>query len=321
MVCYTHHAAFKTMKVAFTSQPVLLMPNYSKLFEIESDASFYATGAVLLQQDTNGEWHPVTFHSQSMSPTEQNYQVYDWELMAIICALHDWRYYIYGSPFTTIVWTDHHNLTFFTHPQKLTQRQVCWVVELMEYDLKLQHKKESKMVVTDVLSQRADWFTGLEHDNELIITLPESLWIRLVDMEMQDAVAAAQKEDNLVWNAVSKLSDLSVFPQCWTIGPDSSIHLLFYNGHLYILDNLDLRCQIISDHYDSPAAGHLGSLTTCRSVHTSYWWPGLAAFVTKYIQGCATCQQFKIQTHPQKPASCRLSLSLLDSLARLASIL
>ena len=113
----------------------------------------------------------------------------------------------------------------------------------MEYDLKLHHKKESKMVVTDTLSQRADWSTGLEYDNKDVVTLPESLWIRLVDMELQDAVAAAQKEDNLVQDTVSKLSDLLVSLQHWTIetsGPDSSTHLLFYNGRLYIPDNLDL---------------------------------------------------------------------------------
>jgi len=170
----TQYAAFKNMKVTFTLQPVLLMPDYAKPFEIESDASLYATGAVLLQQDTNGEWHPVAFHSQSISLTEQNYQVYDRELMAIIHTLHDWRCYIYGSLFTTIVWTDHHNLTYYTHLQKLTRRQVRWVVELMEYDLKLQHKKGSKMVVADALSQRADWSTGLEHDNEDVVNLPES---------------------------------------------------------------------------------------------------------------------------------------------------
>ena len=106
----------------------------------------------------------------------------------------------------------------------------------MEYDLKLQHKKGSKMVVADTLSQRADWSIGLEHDNKDVVALPESLWIRLVDMELQDAVAVAQKEDTLVQDAVSKLSDPSVFPQRWTIetsGPDSSTCLLFYNGRLY----------------------------------------------------------------------------------------
>ena len=183
----------------------------------------------------------------------------------------------------------------------------------MEYDLKLQHKKGSKMVVADALSWQADWSTGLEHDNEDVVALPESLWVRLVDMELQDAVAAVQKEDTLVRDAVSKLSDPLVSPQCWTIEtsiPDSSTHLLFYNGCLYILDNLDLWHWIVSDHHNSPAAGHLGSLVTCRSVQTSYWWPGMAAFITKYIQGCATCQQFKVQTHSQKP-----TLVLIESLS------
>jgi len=127
--------------------------------------------------------------------------------MGIIRALRDWRCYIYGSPFTTIVWTDHHNLKYYTHPQKLTRQQVRWVVELMEYDLKLQHKKGSKMVVADALSQRADWSTGLEHDNEDVVALPESLWVRLVDTELQDTVAAGQQEDNLVRDTVAKLSD------------------------------------------------------------------------------------------------------------------
>ena len=72
--------------------------------------------------------------------------------MAIIHSLREWRCYIYGSNFTTIVWMDHHNRTYFMHPQKLTRRQVRWIVELMDYNLKLQHKAESKMIVADALS-------------------------------------------------------------------------------------------------------------------------------------------------------------------------
>ena len=87
-----------------------------------------------------------------MSPTEYNYQVYNCELMAVICSLQEWQCYIYGSDYTTIVWTDHHNLMYYTHPQKLTRRQVQWMVELMNYDIKLQHKVGSKMIVADTLS-------------------------------------------------------------------------------------------------------------------------------------------------------------------------
>ncbi len=81
------------------------MPDYTKPFEIESDASLYATDTDLLQQDTNGDWHPVTYYSRSMNSTEQNYQVYDRELLAIIRSLHKWWCYVYRSNFMTIVWT------------------------------------------------------------------------------------------------------------------------------------------------------------------------------------------------------------------------
>jgi len=43
-------------------------------------------------------------------------------------------------------------------------------------------------------------------------------------------------------------------------------------------------------------------LATCRSVQTSYWWPGLSSFVRNYVKGCAVCQQFKVNTQPLKPS-------------------
>jgi hypothetical protein len=44
----------------------------------------FATGAVLLQEDSNGEEHPTGFLSNSLNPAERNYQVYDRELLAIM---------------------------------------------------------------------------------------------------------------------------------------------------------------------------------------------------------------------------------------------
>jgi hypothetical protein len=64
------HTAFEILKVAYMNEPVLLIPNLTKQFEIEADASLYATGAVLHQEDTNGEQHPVAYYSKSLSPPE-----------------------------------------------------------------------------------------------------------------------------------------------------------------------------------------------------------------------------------------------------------
>ena len=82
--------AFDELKKRFTEEPVLMMPDQSRPFQIETDASKYATGAVLTQLDLNGDRHPVSFLSKMFSPTERNYKIYDQELLAIIQALNEW---------------------------------------------------------------------------------------------------------------------------------------------------------------------------------------------------------------------------------------
>ena len=145
----TQQLAFDILKQCFMEEPVLLLPDQTQPFQIQSDASKYASGAILMQTDINGDRHPM---SKSFSPTERNYEVYDRELLGIILALRDWRHYVQGSPHETIVYSDHKNLTYFRNPQKLNRRQAGWSLELSEYDLKLIHLPETKMVQSDALS-------------------------------------------------------------------------------------------------------------------------------------------------------------------------
>ena len=76
--------AFDKLKKRFTEEPVLMMPDHTRPFQIETDASKYATGAVLTHLDSNGDRHPISFISKTLSPTERNYEIYDRELLAII---------------------------------------------------------------------------------------------------------------------------------------------------------------------------------------------------------------------------------------------
>ena len=110
--------SFDTLKQRFTEEPVLLMPDHSKPFQIESDASKVATGAVLTQADLNGDQHLVAFLSQTFTDTERRYEIYDQELLGIIQALKEWRHYIQGSGHTTVVLSNHKNLTYVlqNHP-------------------------------------------------------------------------------------------------------------------------------------------------------------------------------------------------------------
>ena len=68
--------------------PILVLPTDDEPFRIEADSSDYATGAVLSQlSKKDDKWHPVAFLSKSLNTVECNYEIYDKEMLAIICAL------------------------------------------------------------------------------------------------------------------------------------------------------------------------------------------------------------------------------------------
>ncbi|KAI5115426.1 hypothetical protein M0805_007516 [Coniferiporia weirii] len=76
--------AFLKLKTQFLDKPALLIPDPSKLFILETDASKVATGAVLYQTNSNGDLQPCGFISQTLGPAQQCYKVYDRELLGII---------------------------------------------------------------------------------------------------------------------------------------------------------------------------------------------------------------------------------------------
>jgi len=83
----TCQEAFEKLKEEFQKAPVLLMSDSMKPFIIESDASKFAIGAVIQQKDMNGDYHSCGYISHSFDATQQNYEIYDRELMGIVCAL------------------------------------------------------------------------------------------------------------------------------------------------------------------------------------------------------------------------------------------
>ena len=71
---------FDTLKHCITSEPILTHPELTKQFELEVDASGFATGAVLLQKKDDGKRHPIGYYSFTLNEAERNYDIYDLEL-------------------------------------------------------------------------------------------------------------------------------------------------------------------------------------------------------------------------------------------------
>jgi len=73
-----------------TTVLVLVSPQGSEPFCIKADSFNFASRAILSQQlPKEKKWHPVAFYSKSLSPVEQNYEIHDKEMLAIICALEE----------------------------------------------------------------------------------------------------------------------------------------------------------------------------------------------------------------------------------------
>jgi len=154
-----------------TTAPVLVSPQDSEPFCIEADSSDFTSGAVLSQQLPGEEkWHPVAFYSKSLSPVERNYKIHDKKMLAIICALEEWRYFLEGARHPVKIWMDHKNLEYFMTAKKLNCCQVCWSLYLAHFDFRLVHCPGRCMEKLDALSQRPDHGNGAS-DNEDVVLL------------------------------------------------------------------------------------------------------------------------------------------------------
>lgn len=132
------------------------MPDVQKPFRVESDASGFTTGAVLSQQGDDNKWHPCAYLSQSMSPAERNYDIYDKELLSIIRALEEWRHYLEGAKIPFDIFTNHKNLTYFREAHQLNRRQARWALYLSRFHFKMYHKAGKDMTVPDGFSHNPD---------------------------------------------------------------------------------------------------------------------------------------------------------------------
>ena len=74
----TCQQSFNKLKKLFLPHPVLHLPDFSKPFAITTNASKYASGAILLQTNFNSNWHPCSYLFQLFISTEQNYNIYIW---------------------------------------------------------------------------------------------------------------------------------------------------------------------------------------------------------------------------------------------------
>ncbi|MEG0578157.1 MAG: RNase H-like domain-containing protein, partial [Bacilli bacterium] len=122
---------------------LLNYPALEKQFVIETDASDYAIGAVLSQENKT-----IIMFSAKLSGSELNYTTVEKETFAIIKAIEHFKSIIFNS--SIMIKTDNANLIF---KGELTKRIQRWKYQLEEFDYKLEYKRGKENVLADSLSR------------------------------------------------------------------------------------------------------------------------------------------------------------------------
>nr|XP_027098877.1 uncharacterized protein LOC113718156 [Coffea arabica] len=137
--------AFRALKHTLTHAPVLALPDFSKIFEIDCDASGIGVGAVL-----NQGGRPIAYFSEKLNGAALNYSTYDKELYALIRALQVWQHYLKPKEF--MIHTDHESLKYLKAQHTLSKKHARWITFVESFPYVIKYKAGKSNVVADALS-------------------------------------------------------------------------------------------------------------------------------------------------------------------------
>jgi len=206
------------------------------------------------------KWYPIAFYSKSLSFMEQNYEIHNKEMLAIICMLEEWRHFLEGATYLVEIWTNHKNLEYFMTAKKLNCRQAHWSLHLARFDFLLHYCPGRTMGKPDVLSRRADHRNGASDNKNIVLLQLEFLAVRALEGveltgieqkilsdickgnrngDQEEPIAKAARE---LWSSANE----AVHSLEWS----NVDGLLQFQGKIYMLRSPDLRRQIVALCHD-----------------------------------------------------------------------
>ncbi|XP_027912354.1 uncharacterized protein LOC114171680 [Vigna unguiculata] len=260
--------AFQTLKQRLVSAPILALPNFSKSFEIECDASGIGIGAVLLQ-----EGHPIAYFSEKLSGAALNYSTYDKELYALVRALKTWQHYLFPKEF--VIHSDHESLKYLKGQGKLNTRHAKWVEFLEQFPYVIKYKRGKGNVVADALSRR-----------HALISMVET---KLLGLEVLKGLYEEDKEFG------------QRYKECEKMAKDEYYR---FEGFLFRANRLcvpqsSIRELLVKEAHRGGLMGHFGVLKTYDILHEHFYWVNMKKDVAKLCESCIECRQAKSKVLPQ----------------------
>lgn len=261
--------AFEALKHAMTNPPVLVLPDFDKQFVLETDASGFGLGAVLMQEE-----RPVAFFSKILGSKARLKSIYEKELMAICLAVQKWRHYLLGRHF--IVKTDQQSLRFIMQQREIGADYQKWITKLLGFSFEVQFKPGVSNRVADGLSRK----NAGEIELGSLLTVAAVDWSKLNEEVRADTLLQQIREDLL-----TGAKDYSHF----TLQEGQ----LLYKGRFVVPRKSEFIPKILQLYHDSPLGGHSGDVKTYLRIAAEWFWVGMRKNVAFHVRHCEVCQRQK----------------------------
>ena len=257
--------AFGEIKKKMTEAPVMRLPDFTKVFEVECDASGIGIGGVLSQ-----ERHPVAYFSEKLNDAKQRYSTYDKEFYAVVQALRFWRHYLLPHEF--VLYSDHEALRYLNSQKKLNSRHGRWLEFLQDYTFVLKHRSGVENKAADALSRRA-----------FLLSLLDAKVVGFERLK-EDYESCPDFRDSYL--ALSSNPSISL--------DDYTIREGFlFRATKLCIPRTSVRDFLVWEIHAGGLAGHFGRDKTIEEVERQFYWPTLKRDVAKIVSQCRTCQVAK----------------------------
>ena len=316
-----HDAAFDALKNSLTNTPVLGFADYSRPFLLETDASHEGLGAILSQEQEDGNIRVIAYASRRLKPSEKNaanYSSMKLEMLALKWAVADkFRHYLMGGKFS--VTTDNNPLVHFK-TAKVGAIEQRWAAELAQFDFDIVYRP-GKVNPADALSRHPVNADDDIPENSRSTLVPSHIaCVHETLCEQKEIHTASCATCNLQEQSPQTLSrlqhedaDIGIIHDAWPRRPSSkdqptSVKLLIkqfkklrmISGVLYrevrdpclgVLQQLvlpsSMKPNVLTSLHDS--MGHQGVDRTTKLLQRRVYWPRMHRETKDYISNCERC--------------------------------
>lgn len=276
--------SFEILKEKIIQPPVLRMPDFSREFILQTDASSYAIGAVL-SQEFDGVRQPIAFASRTLTDQEKKASsVYELECLAVVFGTDKFRRYLEHSEF--LLETDNQALSWLlSHPRQLGKIG-RWVVKISAFKFRTQHIRGTQNLIADTLSR-------MFHTNEKAVDNEPVVNTILADFPLAfGGIKNYQAQDEVLGPILKILQEGGKHDPYFLVKDVLCCRTRRGKRPCVVLPSV-LIPMVFEYYHSSQIGAHLGIYKTINKIRREFLWKGMDKDIAERVRSCVTCSLSK----------------------------